>query len=400
MRPVPGDPAAAAPPDAGSGGARMAHDDPMADPRVASGSIVAYRLFDIAYAIDLPVVEKLWAEHSRAWSTRARLSTAPAEAVAFGVPPVEIVLDPVILPLGDAAPRAGVTARLYEFGVVTFALRLPVSDLSWSAYTDLTDRVDRSLRGEGEGAALWQRLLADIRRIFAAALVRPASSAIEEDYLIGIVHSFGEELTAEALQRRIDLVPLLSGDRRPLSDAARQDLLKLRFSYYADDLVVLTWDRAFIYEPRQDSDVADVLEVANAQLVEMRYYDELLDAELPRMYDLAENTRRSARLLASRRFADLARRLSGLVAEVTELTEKVDNALKVTEDVYLARVYAAALDLFRVPTFGAAVDRKLAIIRDTYTALYQEASAARAALMEAVIVLLIALELVLALIRH
>ena len=60
--------------------------------------------------------------------------------------------------------------------------------------------------------------------------------------------------------------------------------------------MVLTWDRAFIYEPRQESDVADVLEVANAQLVEMRYYDELLDAELPRMYDLvAKRTRRSTR---------------------------------------------------------------------------------------------------------
>jgi hypothetical protein len=163
---------------------------------------------------------------------------------------------------------------------------------------------------------------------------------------------------------------------------------------------VLTWDRAFIYEPRGDSDVADVLEVANAQLLEMRYYDELLDAELPRMYDLIERTQRAVSLFASWRFANLARRLTALVAEVTELTEKVDNALQVTEDVYLARVYAAAVELFRVPTVGAAVDRKLAIIRDSYTALYQEASAARAALMEAVIVVLIAIEIVLALVRH
>src|SRR6202034_4857532 len=92
--------------------------------------------------------------------------------------------------------------------------------------------------------------------------------------------------SAEDLQRRVDLVPLLSGERRPLSAAARQDLLRQRFSYYTDDLVVLTWDRAFIYEPRGDSDVMDVLEVANAQLLEMRYYDELLDDERPRMYDM------------------------------------------------------------------------------------------------------------------
>jgi hypothetical protein len=105
-------------------------------------------------------------------------------------------------------------------------------------------------------------------------------------------------------------------------------------------------------------------------------------------------------LFASRRFADLARKLYTLVAEVTELTEKVDNALQVTEDVYLARVYSAALDLFRVPNVSAAVDRKLAIIRDTYAALYTEASSRRAELLEIAIILLIVVEIVLAVIRH
>ena len=164
--------------------------------------------------------------------------------------------------------------------------------------------------------------------------------------------------------------------------------------------MVLTWDRAFIYEPRGDSDVMDILEVANAQLLEMRYYDEVLDDELPRMYDLVATTRRGLNVFAARRYAGLARRLYTLVAEVTELTEKVDNALQVTEDVYLARIYAAALDLFRVPVFSATVNRKLAIIRDTYAALYDEASSSRSELMEMAIILLIAVELALALLHR
>jgi hypothetical protein len=143
----------------------------------------------------------------------------------------------------------------------------------------------------------------------------------------------------------------------------------------------------------------DVLEVANAQLLEMRYYDELLDAELPRMYDLVEATRRRWRLPGTRRFADLARLLYAMVAEVTELTEKVDNALQVTEDVYLARIYTAALELFRVPTVSSAVDRKLSIIRDTYAALYDEAHGSRSELLEIIILLLIVLEVVLAVVR-
>ena len=118
------------------------------------------------------------------------------------------------------------------------------------------------------------------------------------------------------------------------------------------------------------------------------------------MYDRVEETRRAVPALARRRFANLARSLYPLVADVTETTERVDNALKVTEDVYLARIYGAALELFRVRSWDAAVQRKLAIIRDTYTALYDEAATGRAELLEAAIVVLIVIELVLAILRR
>ena len=90
----------------------------------------------------------------------------------------------------------------------------------------------------------------------------------------------------------------------------------------------------------------------------------------------------------------------GIIAEVTELAERVDNALQVTEDVYLARVYATAMELFRVPNVSAAVDRKLAIIREAYTALHSEAAGARVEIMEAAVVAMIAVEIVLSLLRH
>ena len=366
---------------------------------VVAGYIVAYRLFDVAYAIDLGLAERVWATRSRSASARSRLTATPAKAVAFDVPPLVLGLDPVTLTLDGAPATAAVTARLYDFGVVSLALRVGANGLAWSAFAARLGAVDRSL-GLATGNPLWSELLGHVRRGVDGALERPSPSTLEEDYLLGVANAFDEPLTAEALQRRVDLAPLLSGEERRLSDAARHDVLRHRYSYYTDDLVALTWDRAFIYEPRGDSDVIDALEVANAQLLEMRYYDELLDAELPRMYDLVEATRRTRGLLAARRFSGLARRLYTLVAEVTELTERVDNALQVTEDVYLARIYAAALELFRVPTVSAAVERKLSIIRDTYAALYDEASGSRSELLEIVILVLIAAEIILAVLRH
>jgi hypothetical protein len=302
------------------------------------------------------------------------------------------------LQVGGKEISAAVAVRLYDFGVARLSLRLTSENQTWVEFTERLIALDRSV-GPAAGSPVWRELLNHVEATFGEALHKPSQSSLEEDYLIGIVYTFNEALSAERLQERIDLVPLLSGDQRPLSDGARRDLLQRRFSYYTDDLVVLTWDRAFVYEPNGDSDVMDVLDVANAQLLEMRYYDHLLDAELPRMYDAVQAMQRSRPLLSSRRFAVLARRLYTLVAEVSELRERVDNALRVTEDVYLARVYTTALELFRVPVVEASVDRKLSMIRETYTALYEEASAGRTALVELAIVLLIAIEIVLALLR-
>ena len=195
----------------------------------------------------------------------------------------------------------------------------------------------------------------------------------------------------------LDLVPLLTGDARGLSERARRDVLHHSYSYYHDDLVVISWARALILEPAGDTDVADILAVAHAQLLEFRYYDELLDTELSRMYDRIEQARGAFSALARRRHASLARSLHALLAEVTEVSERIENALVVTEDVYLAKVYEAAIDQFRVRSWETAVDKKLATIRDTYTALYDEAATARSEYLEVAIVLLILLEIVLAL---
>jgi hypothetical protein len=364
--------------------------------QVLSAHITAMRLFDVAYAIDLAHAERLWAQQSKQ-GARSKFSGTPPKAVDFGDPPFGLVLPPVTLTLeDDVTVEAGVVARLYSFGVATLALQVEADGLSWLAFSNRVNAVEAAAGAAGD---LWNALLDLLREQIGAAFTRPNLSELVEDYIVATVHRFAGTVLASALGPDIDLVPLLSGETRTLAEAARTDLLSRRFSYYTDDLVVLTWDRAFIYEPRLDTDVADVIEMANAQFLEMRYYDELLDDELPRMYDLVEEATRRVSL-GPRRFAGLARRLYTLVAEVTELTEQVDNALQVTEDVYLARVYASALDLFRVKSVSAAVDRKLAIIRDTYAALYDEAASARAGLMEGAVVVLIIVEILLALVRH
>ncbi len=82
------------------------------------------------------------------------------------------------------------------------------------------------------------------------------------------------------------------------------------------------------------------------------------------------------------------------------MTERVDNALKVTDDVYWNRLYSALLNVLRVDVWRDGVEHKLALIRETYSMLHAEADAERASALEWTVVLLILFEIVMALLRH
>jgi len=377
--------------------------DEMEGITVASGDIIVYRLFELADRIDLDLAEKHWQTHTGSLGARRTFQATPPKAIAYNVPPVVLTLDPVSLTLNKSdqttqTVQAQATARLYDIGIVTLTLRFAVTHLSWQDYAALLNDINRSI-GPTSGSMLWRDMLRALRGPLDGALHNPIDTTLEEDYIIAFVRAFDRPLTGRQILETIDLVPLLSGETLPLSERARQDLLRNNFSYYIDDLAVLTWDRGLVVDPRGDSDVLDVVEVANAQLLEISYFNKLLNDELPRMYTLVQTTHRSSGLWSSRRLSGLARNLYTLYAEVTEVKEHVDNVLTVTEDVYLARIYGAAVALFQVNAVSHAVEEKLSIIRETYMALYDDASGGRAEAMEIAVVALITMEIILTLIH-
>ena len=359
-----------------------------ANPTVDEGVVTVLRLYDVANAIDLAQVEQLAASPSR-----IRLQRTAEKAISFDVPPVEFSLGQLVFPWREGR-TTDVTARVYDFGAVSIAVRIRLDPLSWTEFSAAVQEIAHAADRDA-GSKFWESMRERLQRLIAPALDRPNPLPIDEDYLIASVHRMTPQLDGATVLEQLDLVPLLSGETRTLAPGARAELLKHALSYYAEDLVVPTWDRAFVLDsPEGSSDIADVLELANAQLLELRYYDDQLDDELPRMYQRVAEAHHRLTAFGRKRYAVLARELHRRVAEVTEITERVDNALKVTEDVYLARVYSAALELFRTRTWGAAVDRKLSIMRDTYTTLYEEAATSRAELLEVIIVLLILFEIV------
>ncbi|MDZ4804762.1 MAG: hypothetical protein SGI90_07890 [Candidatus Eisenbacteria bacterium] len=364
------------------------------EPRI-QGEAIHYRLFEVGYEIQLDHAAELLASNA---PERLRPLRGEAQAIQIANPPVTVLLGNETIVV-DGRPRpAELSARLFDFGVVSLRVRITApAGTTWEEFAGFGEALPPA-----EADALFEswrdRLLARIH----AAITRPSRSTITEEYTIFRVNRLedaaGNPFQPDKLDEH-DLARLLLGERRPLCPTARKELISPRLSYFADDLTVLTWSAGLVVEPAiENTDVQYVLEFANAQLLELRHYDHLLDQELPRIYGDVVGARRAFKMLG-RRFGRLLGNIQTRVADVTESVERVENSLKVTDDVFLARVYTTALDIFRGPIWRRGIDRKMGLVRDTYTMLNAESQALRTEIMELTIIGLIALEIVLALWR-
>jgi len=366
---------------------------PRAEQLTVAGRVVVYRLFDVGGEIDLErAVERL----ASSTPDRERPQRGEAQALQIPNPPIACALGTHEITTPGGRLKLDVSARIFDFAVISLRARVETDGhMTWPEFTHFGRTVDAAAEIpellEHEAWRLVERM--------GNAITRPHIANLREDYAVYHLTEAevgGERRPPRTCLKDVDLVPLLLGETRPLSEDAKRELLTHRFSYYADDLTILSWDNALIVEPSVgDLGVEYMLEFANAQLLELRYYDAVLDAELPKLYDRIERARGRRRRVFGAGYSELLGSMQTLVAETTELVERADNALKVTDDVYLARLYSAALELYRARTWRAGIDRKLTIIRDTYAMLNGEAQARRSELLEIAIVLLIVFEIVL-----
>lgn len=345
-------------------------------------SVWLYRLYDVAQEIDLNRAEELLAGAKPV--TRLRLSKVSPKSMHFKNPPVTIELGEASLHILDAELPTTVTARVYDLGVITILLRLHLPD--WYGYRELKELSSHLAVTTSLEPVFWD-YLETVRNELRPALVAENYAGFVEDFIIYYFREWREEW---------DPVPLLLGEDTPVSAEVRQDTLKYRFSY-SGDFTYITWESAVVYDPSGSADIPDLLEFASAQLLELRYYDSVLENELERMYDAIEEADRRRHYPRLSRYRSITRRLLELVAEITEITGRIQNALRVTEDVFYARVYAAALKIFRIKDWAESIEQKVDVIERSYAMLSDELVTHRFLLLETAIVVLILVEIIIGL---
>ncbi|MFZ5646354.1 MAG: hypothetical protein ACOY30_01910 [Bacillota bacterium] len=342
-----------------------------------------YRIFDVAGEIRLDTVEKLLSQIKP--TSRMKLSRVKPKSINIPNPPVTVELGEESRLFYEQQYTVNYYARVYDLGVISITMRIcipPEYDYSRIHTLAVNLYYDENLE------EIFEQKLATIKKTLMEAMIKPENTGFVEEYTIYYFHKWDNSW---------DPTPLLLAETEPLSEQVRRDVLNNSFSYGKDDLAVITWDSALVYDPTGSADIPDLLEFANSQLLELRYYDDLLSMEMNKMYDALEDAETIARYRRRGHYRRIMNRLAELVIDISEITERIHNSLKLTEDVFYARVYGSALNIFRTKAWAESIERKITIIQQNYTLLSNEITTQQSTLLEVAIVLLIMLEVVLAL---
>jgi len=354
--------------------------------QIRAGTLTALYLFDVAEHIDLARLRQIIGTGSEA---RLMARTTASAYLRYQTPP--LVAD------GETLGFAGIDgfrARLkfFDYGVISLALTRTFGG-SWAELVESSHRYIENAALEAQSEAAVRSVLERCR----AAITRARETFLSEDYLVVAVHQLdGVATSGELLDARGEqIAQMLRGETQPLSSQEQEEVLRVRLSYFAHDLVVPTWNAAFVYDTEAGAAATlELFEFANSQLLEFRYHDALLDAELAGIYPQLQRTSWWHNLLG-RGTARAATQLHSLFIDINEITDRTENALKIVGDLYAARLLALVSARLGIARWKASVEDKLETLDDIYRFAVEQVTISRGQFLELTVVLILILELVL-----
>jgi hypothetical protein len=366
------------------------------------GSVLVLIQFDVCEEIRLDVLRNIFP----ARTAEASFKKAPAY-VRYQRAPVEETLDPVILETGE---RLTGEIQYYDYGVVSLVFELPFAG-DWDDLIQLSCRWTSDTNFESVATRIARQKLERA----APALVKPyldptkhdptkldpkkrgeaANPWLQEDYFIFHLREIEGSPSANDLlaARGNQIAQVVRGETAQLAEGERQEVLQSRISYYPNDLAVIGWNAAFIYDTPIGAETAiQLLQYANSQLLEFRHYDEFLTRELENVYDFLDAG--GTGLWSRWRTARAAAKLHTVLLDVNELTERADNAIKFLSDMFSARLYKLAAQKVGVPDYKDLVKEKLQTAEDLYRFMVEQFNQSRAFVLELMVVVILIIELV------
>ena len=361
--------------------------------QIRKGSILIYRVFDVAEEINLSHVEVLI--KSETIRARLKFTRSPRQVVIMRNAPVILSLGESEVAFDQTILKVDVHAKIWDYGVISIMFQVPIQEgTTWEQMIEFAAKIDQDKLLD-QAAMLKAK---ELSTIIAPALRESHLWAEFEDYVIFFFEDLIGVTNVAELIEKADVPRLLIAETAiNLSYRSRKSILENSTFQYADtDITVIDWNSAIVVEPSGNKEVPEVIEFALTHMLEMRYYDELIDTRLSTLYDSIEESRGK---FFTNRFTHLSKEASTRYIEFSEFIERVDNSFKVVGDFYLARIFRAAGEKFRMPEWELNISRKINLFSGISEVLQGEVNVNRSLWLEVTVVVLILFELVTAIFR-
>jgi len=354
------------------------------DFRVVDGVCHVLLAYDVGQWIDLDAGPARLARpaHRVRFRHRPRGPAAPRLESA----PLRVTQEIEPLVVGARRTTAQVEAVLFDFAAVSLTYAIPF-DGSLRDLAALSEMLYEEEPLEADG----RQRVAALAETLGDAVTGPELAPFVEDYVLFHFRRTEPVLPVPTLlaDHAQQLARILRAEEEPLAQEEVEDALRCRISFGPEDVTILDWNNAIVLDEDAD-EVRSVLEFANVQLLEMRWLDSRLDRDLEEAYESPIR-----RLPLGPRAKDL-QRIGQMQVDAAILFERVRNALKLLGDQFFARLYRLAAGRFQLAEWDASIQRKLDTLDSIHGKVNDHAAQRRLEILEWMIVLLIALEIVLA----
>lgn len=351
---------------------------------MADVTVHVLRQIDVAEAIDLDAVRALAGGAPLPKAARVTRDELPAPGVVPARTPVDLYLEDVTV--GPFVAKARL--RVFEFGVAALRFSIARPGLDGPELVRLgTDVAAQAAAFDAEARRLWHEVAPAL-----SSTMTPGDPALSgkllEDFTVFVLSGMPVEEAADAR-----LVHLLLGEpeSRQLSPAFCRSIFDQGIRYYADDLMLMAWDAAVIIEPAGALDTVNVLEMASAQLLEVRYYDAVVRRATAALTADAAKARTNFWLVRSP-FASLGRRAAVLALELSEITDRLENAITLVGDSWTVTVYREAAKRFRLVESRQAVREDIETLAAVSETFGSDVHSRRSIVLELAIIALILIE--------
>jgi hypothetical protein len=350
-----------------------------------SGSVILYRIFDIGHEIDLKNAQGILSKlgHSEEFRLRRGVKSVVIEEV-----PLILYLNNIVIHLDNRDVNTTVVAKIWNFGALSISFKIDFPQKI--AKNEMVHLSSKIYENEGINEISKEKAFHIIENL-TTSIKGPKLWDQFEEYVIYIDNEApaSEEKINNLINDPFLYQLLLAEPKAQLSRYVKESIKANQLQYSQNDLVVLDWDSAYVISEGDSQDICDVIEFANVQLLELRYYDELLDKKLSALYKEVMLANQS---IFNKKYKKLNQEAIQIYLEISEVVERIENSLKVVGDVFYGRVFRSALERFKIKEWKSNVDNKLKNLLDVSHLNNQEIQNKRSQFMEFVIVILIAVE--------